>query len=101
MNDPKLFELVKTYQVHAHSRTCWKYNKNKCRFSYGPYFTERTIIVKSIDSKFSNDEKQEILTRRDTFLRQIKSYIDNNLQPAKANLIDQLYSATECQVNFR
>ena len=24
LNDPELFELVKTYQVHAHSRTCWK-----------------------------------------------------------------------------
>ena len=28
LNDPDLFELVKTYQVHAHSKTCWKYNKN-------------------------------------------------------------------------
>ena len=23
-NNPELFELVKTYQVYAHSRTCWK-----------------------------------------------------------------------------
>ena len=28
LNDPDLFELVKTYQVHAHFKTCWKYNKN-------------------------------------------------------------------------
>ena len=28
-------QLVKTYQVHSHSRTCWKYNTNECRFSYG------------------------------------------------------------------
>ena len=27
-NDSELFELVKTYQVHSHSRTCWKYNTN-------------------------------------------------------------------------
>ena len=33
LSDPELFELVKTYQVHTHSRTCWKYNKNECRFS--------------------------------------------------------------------
>ena len=26
--NPKLFEIVKTYQVHAHSKTCWKYNNN-------------------------------------------------------------------------
>ena len=24
LNDSDLFELVKTYQVHAHSRNCWK-----------------------------------------------------------------------------
>ena len=32
LEDPKLFELIKTYQVHAHSRICYKYNKNECRF---------------------------------------------------------------------
>ena len=34
-SSPEFFELVTTYQVHAHSRTYWKYNKNVCRFSYG------------------------------------------------------------------
>ena len=62
LNDQEHFELVKTYQVHIHSRTCWKYNKNECRFSYGCYFTEKTIIAKPLDSKFSNEEKQEIVT---------------------------------------
>ena len=83
LNDPEPFELVKTCQVHAHSRTCWKYSKNEFRFSYGRYFTETTIIAKPLDSKFSNDEKQEILTWRNTLLRKVKSYIDNNLNPAK------------------
>ena len=36
VNDPELFDLVKTSQVHAHSRTCWKYYKNECYFSYSP-----------------------------------------------------------------
>ena len=35
LNYPELFEIVKAYPVHAHSRTCWKYNKNGCRFSLG------------------------------------------------------------------
>ena len=26
LNDPELFELTKTCQVHVHCRTCWKYN---------------------------------------------------------------------------
>ena len=57
LNYPEVFE-IKTYQVHAHSRTCWQYKKNECRFPYGRYFAEETIIVKPLDSKFSNDEKQ-------------------------------------------
>ena len=28
LNDPELLKLVKTSQVHADCRTCWKYNKN-------------------------------------------------------------------------
>ena len=88
LNDPELFELVKTYQVHTHSRTCWKYNKNECRFSYGCYVTEKTIIAKRLHSKFSNVVKQEILIRRNTLLSQVKSYINNNPCPAKVNVIN-------------
>ena len=73
LNDPEAFELVKTYQIHAHSRTCRKYNKNECRFSYGRYFTEKTIIAKQLHCKFNNVEKQEVLTWRNTLLRQVKS----------------------------
>ena len=62
LHNPEIFELVKTFEIHTHSRTCWNYNKNKCRFSYGRYFIEKTIIAKLLDSKFSNEEKQEILT---------------------------------------
>ena len=58
LNEPELFELVKTYHVHTHFRTCGKYNNNECRFYYGRYFTEKTIIAKPLDSKFSNEVKQ-------------------------------------------
>ena len=61
LNDPDLFKLVK-----SHSRTCWKYRKNKCRFSYDRYFTEKTIIAKPLDYRFSNEKKQGILTRKNT-----------------------------------
>ena len=85
---PEIFELVKTYQADARSGTCWKYSKNECRFSYGRYFTEKTIIAKPIDSSLSNDEKGEVLSWRNTLLKQVKSYNDNNLNPAKVNVID-------------
>ena len=58
LNNPKLFELVKTYQVHAHSKTCCKCSKNEFRFSYGWFFTEKTIIVKPSGSELTNDEKK-------------------------------------------
>ena len=61
LNDSKLFELVKTYQVYAHSKTCWKYSKNECRFSYSHFFTEKTIVAKPLVSELTNDEKQEVL----------------------------------------
>ena len=88
LNYSGFFELVQTYLVHAHSRTCWKCNKNECRFSYGCYFIEKTIVAKPLDSKFSNDEKQEILKWRNTLPRHVKSYIDNNLNSVKVNVID-------------
>ena len=87
LNNPELFELVKTYQVHAESKTCWKYNKNECQFSYGRYFTDKTVNAKPLDRKFSDDEKQEVLTWRNVLLKQVKSYVDNNLNPAKVNVI--------------
>ena len=84
----ELFELVKTYQVHVHSRICWKYNKNEGHFSSSCHFTEEKIIAKPSNSKFSNEEKQEILTWGNTLLRQLKSYIDNNLNHTKENVLD-------------
>ena len=88
LNDPELFELVKTYQVHAHSKICWKYKKNKCGFSYGRFFTEKTIIAKPRDPELTNDEKQELLAWRKTLLKKIKKYIDDNLNSVKTNVID-------------
>ena len=85
---PDLYNFVKTYQIHTHSRTCWKYNKNKCRFHYGRYFTDRTIIAKPLPSDLNDDEKNEILVWRENILSKAKNYIDNHLFPAKRNIVD-------------
>ena len=61
LNDLEFFELAKTYQVNADSRTGWKYNMNECLLSYGRYFTEKAVTAKQFDSKFSNKDKQEVL----------------------------------------
>ena len=55
---------------------------------YRRYFAEKTIIAKPLDSLFNYNEKKEVLTWRNSLLKQVKSYIDNNLNPAKVNVID-------------
>ena len=46
---PELYNFVKTYQVHKHSKSCCKYKNVSCRYGYGRYFTEWTIIAKPIN----------------------------------------------------
>ena len=48
-----LFELVKTYQIHRHSKSCRKYENNKCRFNFRRFFTDRTIIPQPLSSDLS------------------------------------------------
>ena len=35
--DPQLYDLVKTYQTHNHSKTCRKYKNVACRFNFGQF----------------------------------------------------------------
>ena len=85
---PDLYKYVKTYQIHTHSRTCWKYKKNKCRFHYGRYFSDRTIIAKPLSSDLNSNEKDDLLVWRENILSKVKDYIDTNLSPVKRNIID-------------
>ena len=47
-----------------------------------------TIITKPLHFKLSNDEKQEVSTWWNTLLKQVKSYIGNNFNSGKVNVID-------------
>ena len=87
-SEPELFELLKLYQIHSHSRTCWKYKKNKCRFSYGRFFSDRTIISKPLDPSLDPHERNEILDSRKSLLEKVKKYIDAELNSVKVNVID-------------
>ena len=81
LNNQEFIELVETYQVHDHSRSCWKHNKF---LLWSIYFTGKRIIAKPFDFEFSSDE---VSAWRNTLLRQIRSYIDDNLNPAKVNVV--------------
>ena len=48
VDEPELYKLVKSYQTHAHSKTCRKYKNLPCRFNFGEFFMDRTIIAKPL-----------------------------------------------------
>ena len=50
--------------------------------------TEKTVTAKPLDSELTTDEKQGVLAWRKTLLKEVKKYIDDDLNPAKVNVID-------------
>ena len=82
-NEPEMFMLVKTFQIHSHSRTCWKYKKNKCRFLYGRFFSDKTIISKPLDYSLSSEQKSDMMNWRRTVLGKVKGHINDKLYPVK------------------
>ena len=78
--DPVLHDLVQTYQVHAHSKSCRKYKNTSCRYHFGRFFSERTIIAKPL-SNISEYDKFFAVLRRKTILDKVSDHINNNLNP--------------------
>ena len=81
VHSPSLHNLVKTYQTHAHSKTFRKYRNMSCRFNFGHFFTEKTIIAKPLSEDMDRDEIYEVLKRRDVTLTKVKNFIDQYLNP--------------------
>ena len=87
----RLFELVRNYQTHSHSKSCRKYKSIECRYSCGKYFTDHTIIAHPVSDKLSVEEKALIMQQRKLVLSTVKKYIGTHLNPKTNNL----YSPTE------
>ena len=87
----RLFELVRNYQTHSHSKSCRKYKSIECRYSCGKYLTDHTIIAHPVSDKLSVEEKALILQQLKLVLSTVKKYIDMHLNPKTNNL----YSPTE------
>ena len=43
--DPRLYDLVKTYQTHNHSKTCRKYKDVACRFNFGQILLTEQLLL--------------------------------------------------------
>ena len=83
--DSNLYELVRTYQKHSHSKTCRKYKNIACRFNFGQFFTERTIVGEPLSDDVNEEIRADILCRRSDILSSVKLKIDELLDPRKAN----------------
>ena len=82
---PELHELVKTYQKHSHSKTCRKYKNVKCRFNFGHFFTNKTIVAEPLSDDLNPEKKTSTVDRQKEILRLVKEKIDEVLNPSNAN----------------
>ena len=59
--EPAFPELVNTYQIHRHSKTCRKFRNEKCRFRLGKFLTNKIIIAQQLgDSVLPDVELQKM-----------------------------------------
>ena len=91
--DPELHDPIKTYQKHSHSKTCRKYRNVKCRFNFGQFFTNRTIVAKPISDNSDLEVKKNTMDRRKEILSLVKDKIDDVLNPSKSNYDSTLTEA--------
>ena len=97
---PTMFELVKNFQLHRHSKSYQKFSNGKSRFNFCRFFTERTIVAKLLSERLTEHEKAEIIFVRSTILNKVKANIDSELNSSNIifminqgmilNMLDQL-----------
>ena len=81
--DPELYNLVKMYQKHSHSKTCRKHKNVNCRFNFGQFFSKHTIVAEPLDEDMDNEFRNRVLTKRTEVLSLVKQKIDEVLNPSK------------------
>ena len=64
VENSELFYFVTAYQVRLNSKSCWKYERERCRYQIGKFFTDRTIIALTLQNDLSGDLKNSILNER-------------------------------------
>lgn len=85
MEDLELHNLVKMYQKHNHSKACRKYKNIQCRFNFGQYFTNSTIIAEPLPDDLDETNKTNLLEKRKEILSLVKQEIDHFLDPSKSS----------------
>ena len=83
VKEKQLFDLVKTFQLHRHSKTCRKYHNEKCRFHFRRLFSHRAIVAEPLPDNMPEEIKMQVLRNRNDLLSKVKCYIDTELNPSK------------------
>ena len=89
-DDSELHELVKMYQKHNHSKACRKYKNIRCRFNFGQFFTNRTIVAEPLTDNMDEEVKKDLLDCRIKILSSVKQKIDEELNPSTSGFNPQL-----------
>ena len=84
-DDPELHNLVKTYQKHTHSRSCRKYKNIQCRFNFGQFFTNTTIVAEPLSDDLDEAIKSDLQDKHKETLSLVKQQINAVLNPSKPN----------------
>ena len=58
-----------------------------CRYHFGKFFTERTIVAGPLPDTILDETKKQVLCKRNDILCSVKKYIDENLNPKKKNIL--------------
>ena len=88
--EAQLYELVKMYQIHRHSKTCRKYKNEKFRFNIGRYFTSKAVIAVPLPDDLPLDIRSKTMHIRKCILEKVQRYIDRKLYPCKNNFFDNV-----------
>ena len=88
IKNSELHELVKLYQLHRYSRTCRKYKNEACRFKFRKFFAKGTLVTEPLPESMPEEMKVLITRKRNEILQKVKHYINNFLNPSKANFFD-------------
>ena len=58
-----------------------------CRYHFGRFFTDRTVISVPLLKEIPVEERAHIIEWRKLLLTKVKQYIDTNLDPRKKNIL--------------
>ena len=83
VNKKLLLEMVKTFQINRHSKTCRKYRNQKCRFHFVKFFSDRRIVAEPLPDDMLEKIKSQVFKNRKDLLSKVKSDINTELNPSK------------------